>query len=784
MNLTRIYIRSYYKWKDQLWELDKRTMFSGKNEAGKSTILSFIEGVLFGFNDQEMTGACGSLLFEGNENSWMIERDQKRTIRGECTVYRNGVLYNEELLPDLSFHMFRSLYRLDLEQLQAMQKKDSQEVGSLLYDTSFSGLKRLMEEDKKRSKERLKLFKPRGRKTELNEAAAKLDQLQQQIRKAEQELDTYERLKEESALLEQERTSIALRRRSLESTRRDYEALEKLQPIKDSWLHWKAKAKESPLLPSETVHHYREMKQLHAELQEEKRTLQRDRRQPVPFEKEAELARLRTLMRTFPERAVWENQLEEAGASLEQLQQEQLALERENPADAHLQQLPAADVLAERTASPVKGPSQIVWWVTTAALLIIAATGFAAAELVTAFMALIAAVVSAAGTLIVKNKNIEIADSAYSHLSASEKEKLLSLKQRYDKAADAIVSVEKEYRIAASKLDALMESAVSFAEDAASPAEMEGMLQLKLERLERSSLSSEEEERRFQHQQAKLEAVESRMAALEADMAGLREQSGEVDDSVFEELLMRVEAGQTAAEEADRCYRRMLDLIPEEEELLKLLQKTHDEEEYESLMRSLNELETEAVQNERKSAETTLLIKQLEEQGSYEALTQQYHEGQEALIAAAKKWAVLEASGAAVEKLVKKYEEEKLPAVMKRTSDLFRRMTNGRYVAVSMPDNGTFSAETYSGAIFSPDQLSRGTRELLYTALRLSLTAERETFPLIMDEPVVNMDKERRSAFFKEAAAHPSQLIFFTCHRHIEQEWLQTAGGRVHVLER
>ncbi|MFC4738271.1 ATP-binding protein [Bacillus daqingensis] len=784
MKLTRIYIRSYYKWKDQFWELENRTIFTGKNEAGKTTIMAFIEGVLFGFSDQEMTGAGGSLLFEESGTSWLIEREQKRTIRGERSIYCNGEPYHGELLTDISLPIFRSLYRLDLDHLQDMQKRDSQEVGSLLYDTSFSGLKRLIEEDKRRSKDRTKLFKPRGRKTELNETAAKLDQLQQQIKQAEQELDRYEQLKEEDALLEEEQKTITSKRQTGEAKRREAEILAKLQPIKVNWLNWKAKAADSGLLSVTTAAAYREKEELQADLYEKKRTLLNTMKQPAAFEEEAELARLRTLVRAFPERRVLDNQLEEAGASLAQLQQEQQTLEQENPAAIPLRQLPAADVLAERTAELGGRLPSLTWWLPTTILLMLAAAGFLAAEYVTAVLALIGGVISAAVSLYLKNKPQEAPGDAYYELSTAERETLLSLKQRYDKAADKTASYEREYRISAGKLDALMEGAASYAGNASSPSEMEGILQVKLERLERSSLASEEEQRRFRSQQTELNAIETRLSSLERELAELRRQADEEDRTAFDQLLRRFEAGREAELEAENCFNRMLDLVPDRKVLLRLLELPYEAAALDELEESLQELEAKAVQTERKSAETKLLIKQLEEEGTYEVLTQQYYELQESLASSARRWAVLEAAGAAVQKLTDTYEKEKLPAVMKRTSDLFNRMTKGRYVSISMPGEGSFAAESHTGKLFNPDQLSRGTRELLYTALRLSLTAERERFPLIMDEPVVNMDKDRRTAFFKEASAHPSQLIFFTCHGQIEEEWLQAAGGKRHLLER
>ena len=73
----------------------------------------------------------------------------------------------------------------------------------------------------------------------------------------------------------------------------------------------------------------------------------------------------------------------------------------------------------------------------------------------------------------------------------------------------------------------------------------------------------------------------------------------------------------------------------------------------------------------------------------------------------------------------------------------------------------------------SPSQLSRGTREQLYLALRFGLIREfgehAEHLPVVVDEALVNFDAERANLAARAFAelSETNQVLVFTCHRTI-----------------
>ncbi|MDO9107819.1 MAG: AAA family ATPase [Coriobacteriia bacterium] len=116
-------------------------------------------------------------------------------------------------------------------------------------------------------------------------------------------------------------------------------------------------------------------------------------------------------------------------------------------------------------------------------------------------------------------------------------------------------------------------------------------------------------------------------------------------------------------------------------------------------------------------------------------------------------------------------EQARQPQVVRRASELFESITEGRYVSVSVPsDGGEF-------IVFDPDsrprpssELSTGTAQQLYLALRIALIETLDEvgpgLPVLMDDVLVNFDPERKRGAAKairHLAAH-RQVVLFTCH--------------------
>ena len=121
----------------------------------------------------------------------------------------------------------------------------------------------------------------------------------------------------------------------------------------------------------------------------------------------------------------------------------------------------------------------------------------------------------------------------------------------------------------------------------------------------------------------------------------------------------------------------------------------------------------------------------------------------------------------------RKYEQERQPAILERASDYFSRFTGGRYERIFNPLGSAKFQVVESGNSFnnkSPDQLSQGTLEQLYLAMRFAAVEEfgkkRERLPMIVDEVLVNFDlaRARKAAESFGEISGTNQVIVFTCH--------------------
>lgn len=132
---------------------------------------------------------------------------------------------------------------------------------------------------------------------------------------------------------------------------------------------------------------------------------------------------------------------------------------------------------------------------------------------------------------------------------------------------------------------------------------------------------------------------------------------------------------------------------------------------------------------------------------------------------------------------LERFQRENQPRVLEETRQLFLQMTEGEHVDIRHAAGDSFWLIDKHGTQRKPDQLSRGTREQLYLALRLAYVRmyceKNEPLPLVMDDVLVNFDQRRAAQTL--AALHTLsqelQIIFLTCHAPTVQLVERTCPG-------
>lgn len=159
------------------------------------------------------------------------------------------------------------------------------------------------------------------------------------------------------------------------------------------------------------------------------------------------------------------------------------------------------------------------------------------------------------------------------------------------------------------------------------------------------------------------------------------------------------------------------------------------------------------------------------------------------LQAAANHWQTLAATTTMLEKVCEVYETERQPETLREASSFLKKLTEDKYTRVWTPlGKNALRIDNQQGQSLPLEVLSRGTREAVFIALRLSLAAAYArrgvTLPLVLDDVLVNFDtvRARQAArVLQEFSELGSQVIMFTCHEHI-MRMFHDIGVQVRVL--
>lgn len=112
--------------------------------------------------------------------------------------------------------------------------------------------------------------------------------------------------------------------------------------------------------------------------------------------------------------------------------------------------------------------------------------------------------------------------------------------------------------------------------------------------------------------------------------------------------------------------------------------------------------------------------------------------------------------------------EKRLPFVIQDATEIFKYLTEERYMNVLYKDNHLI-VKASDGQIYHPTELSQSTKEILYIALRLSLIQSLKKyypFPIIIDDAFVHFDRIRRERILEYMMQLKSnQIIYYTCNR-------------------
>ncbi|GLB58795.1 AAA family ATPase [Cytobacillus sp. NCCP-133] len=207
MKITDIHIYGYGKLTDfSLTDIQSLQVIYGENEAGKSTIMSFIHSILFGFPTKIQSdlryepkegakyGGRLTATFPDKGNA-VIERVKGKASGDVSVLLEDGTRGGEELLSELLHHidksMFQSIFSFNIHGLQNVNQVKGEDLGRYLFSAGSLGTDKLVTAEMVLQKELESRFKPNGKKPTLNVKLKELKQLHYELKKAEQQNEQY-----------------------------------------------------------------------------------------------------------------------------------------------------------------------------------------------------------------------------------------------------------------------------------------------------------------------------------------------------------------------------------------------------------------------------------------------------------------------------------------------------------------------------------------------------------------------------------------------------------------
>jgi len=314
------------------------------------------------------------------------------------------------------------------------------------------------------------------------------------------------------------------------------------------------------------------------------------------------------------------------------------------------------------------------------------------------------------------------------------------------------------------------------------PPEMEDLVTL-LDRLEEDLKRSQNDRARREQLLIHITRIEDRIDAarrgathVRSALAALMDAGGSRDEEEFRTRARWYLERRRFLEEKDRLEARLKGISGEQDingltaslpgfdqEMLRL--------EVEESSRRIEEIGRELQSEYERRAAVQLEIRGLASSDEVSRLRAEEARVLEEMHALAREWARHAAARHLIRRAKSRFEQEQQPKVIRDAGDFLRTITGGRYRQIIAPIGGdAVEVVGDDGRRKTLDELSRGTAEQLYLALRfghiVNYAVNGETLPVIMDDILVNFDPKRagQSVAAISLVARTHQVLFFTCH--------------------
>ena len=263
MRITGIEIERFGVWQNYKQALNRNglTVFYGPNEAGKTTLLRFIRGLLYGYPpDEQLLGKkkkslretqSGLLRVEHHGHEYEIRRTGYGDDSGILSV--NGIpsgesttAFMEDLLASTDEKLFESVFAVGLPELQQFATLTADQVGDHLYGMTLGPQGRVLMELPNRASHELQRLLSNNSDSLIPQLMKRYDELQRQAGHTTRHRDRFRELLRKKDELDDRIIKHRARQAELQTNLRGFSHLEKVHP---PWARCREYRQELSVLP-------------------------------------------------------------------------------------------------------------------------------------------------------------------------------------------------------------------------------------------------------------------------------------------------------------------------------------------------------------------------------------------------------------------------------------------------------------------------------------------------------------------------------------------------------
>ena len=281
--------------------------------------------------------------------------------------------------------------------------------------------------------------------------------------------------------------------------------------------------------------------------------------------------------------------------------------------------------------------------------------------------------------------------------------------------------------------------------------------------LARQSERGQAMEERIQHARDVMEQAQAEIKIQQNQIDQIYQQTNAVDELDFTQ---KVQMNQRIQELNEKRSLYADQLAGYEEELEAIENKHALVSAYQDLEVKLSQTKDRLQPHQYQRANIEVALNHLEQDGSYQVLDQKIADQRAEIIDYFSEYATRKLATELIYQTLRHGMDNPLPEMNRMANSIFSDLTYGRYDKIKLNKSG-LKVQHCSDVLFEPHELSQGTLEQLYVALRLAFIVNASSMvkmPILIDDAFVNFDELRKKSMYQVLTKFSKdyQILFFT----------------------